>query len=55
MTETFYPKNIDDYNEKFDVEMFMPSSEKISKYKKLKKLAEIKFLNGVGAKSDCMC
>lgn len=55
MTETFYPKNIDDYNEKFDVEMFMPSSEKISKYNKLKKLAEIKFLNGAGAKSDCMC
>ena len=36
MTETFFPKDIDNYRIKFDISKFMPCKEKIKMYQKLK-------------------
>ena len=32
MTETFFPKDIDNYRAKFDISKFMPCKEKIKMY-----------------------
>ena len=43
MTETFYPKDISNYANKFNVDDFIPNKHKIEKYNKVKNLAEKSF------------
>ena len=39
MTETFFPKHLDEYKIKFDIDDFLPNYHKIDDYKKAVKLA----------------
>lgn len=53
MTETFYPKDISNYANKFNVDDFIPNKHKIEKYNKIKNLAEKSFQVLKNAKADC--
>jgi hypothetical protein len=45
MTETFYPKDIENYERKFNIHDFLPNKYKINEYDKIKSLAETQFIN----------
>ena len=53
MTETFYPKDISNYVNKFIVNDFIPNKHKIEKYNKVKNFAEKSFHVLKNAKADC--
>ena len=54
MTETFYPKNIENYNTKFDISLFIPNKLKIEKYNKVKTIAECYYSRNAGKlKAQC--
>ena len=53
MTETFYPKNISNYSNKFNIDDFIPNKHKIEKYNKIKNLAEKSFQVLKNVKADC--
>ena len=43
MTETFYPKDISNYSNEYNIDDFIPNKHKIEKYNKIKNLAERSF------------
>ena len=53
MTETFYPKNISNYSNKFNIDDFIPNKHKIEKYNKIKNLAEKSFYVLKNVKANC--
>ena len=55
MTETFYQKDISNYNVKFDQTKFLPNPHKLAMYDKLKAHAEKSYKLNKSLKTDCMC
>lgn len=52
-TETFYPKDIDNYVEKFDVSDFIPAKQKLAMYNAIKNYAERKFESNNKGQANC--
>lgn len=55
MTETFYPKQLSNYQTKFNVSDFTPCREKLHLYDRMKSFAKKQYLSGKSNPSECMC
>lgn len=52
-TETFYPKHIDNYANKFNINDFIPAKQKLVMYNSIKKYAENKFISNNKGQANC--